>query len=64
MAESEDNMVLIKTFYRGWVETTEERARRWCRRIKDGASNIPEEKKLDHINSRLKGLQFKSLEEI
>lgn len=56
--------VSVKTFYHGWVETTEERARRWCRVIKNGASNVPEEKKLEHINSRLKGLQFKSLDEI
>ena len=59
-----ENKILVYSFYNGWVEVTEKRARKWCRVIRNGATNIPEEKKLDFINSRIKGIQFESLEEI
>lgn len=57
-------MIKVKTLFHGWKEITEERAREWAHNIKTGAVNMTSEEKLDCINSRLKGLQFKSLDEI
>lgn len=51
-------MIEVKTLFHGWKEITKERAVAWAKNIWTGSVALTEEKKMEYINSRLRGIQF------
>ena len=53
--------IKVKTLFHGWREVTKDRARAWAMNIWDGAVNMDDQTRYDHINTRLQGTTLKEL---
>ena len=56
--------ILIQGIFGGWRNISVEKVRTMASLIKTRGTGIPEDEKLDYINSRIIGIKFESLDEI
>lgn len=54
--------MFIKSFFIGWIEADLEHVKKWIDHIWKGSTAMNTAKKIDYINSRLQGIEFKGYE--
>lgn len=57
-----NGMIEVKTRFSGWIETDFEHAKRWIRVMWAGTTMKSTAEKINYINSRVRGVVFKGIE--
>ena len=55
------NKIYIKTNFSGWKEVDKETATRWAKYLIEHSNGIPDERKYEWMNTKLKGITAEEL---
>lgn len=57
----ENNVIKIRTLFKGWIEADKETAKKWVLGMLNGITTMNEQDKVKYLNSRLDGITVEEL---